>query len=278
MDPVTIAMLASSLFKMGKGFIDQGKAKKLAASAVRPEYNIQQPIIDNQALAESRAGQGLSDSSKQLFTTQQDRGLTASIDAILRTGGNANQVNEAYDSFNTGLSRLSLAEDEAKFRNMNMYLRANEQLAQEQDKAWQINKYAPYADQMKLASQNKQAADANVAGGISGLLGVGASYMKGLTNPTAGLAKTGTMSLDNASRLGSVGGSLGNLIGNFGASNTAFFGQHAGKLYDAGGKVGQLMAMLGLTSHTPSAEIAASLGDPTKLGYQGSQAYVTNDF
>lgn len=259
MDPVTIAMLASSLFKMGKGFIDQGNAKKMAASAVRPEYEISQQVKDNQALAESRVGQGLSDSSKQLFTTQQDRGLTASIDAILRTGGDANQVNEAYDGFNTGLSRLSLAEDEAKFRNMNMYLRANEQLAQEQDKAWQINKYAPYADKMKLASQNKQAADANVSGGISGLLGTGAMYMQGLNNPTAGLPKSGNMSLNTASRLGAAGATIGGMMGGFGKTQTAFFGQHANTLFEAGSKVGKLMAMLGLTAHTPSATLSTAL-------------------
>lgn len=190
MDPMTIAMLAGGAVQTVSGLFGQGKAKKLA-SEVRPEYQMAQGIIDNQALTESMASQGLSDASLQLYTTNAQRGLTRGVDAILRGGGNVNMISDLQQGYDDGLSQLAVADEQARFRNINNYLSANTALAAEQDKAWQINKYAPWADKQKLAAEMKANADKNVMGGINTMLSAGMSSVGGATNPTAGVPKTG---------------------------------------------------------------------------------------
>jgi len=190
MDPMTMAMMAAGAIQSVSGIIGQGKAKKLG-SEPRPEYQMGQGIIDNQALTESMAGQGLTDSSMQLYTQNAQRGLTRSIDAVLRGGGSANMIGDISQSYNDGLSNMSIANDQAQFRNINNYLNANTAMAAEQDKAWQINKFAPWADKQKLAAEMRANADKNVMGGVNTAMSAGAGFAQSKTNPTAGLPKSG---------------------------------------------------------------------------------------
>jgi len=184
-----IATAALGVGQAVNGFIKKGKAKRMAEKNIRPEAQIAKPILDNQALSESRAGSGLSDSAKQLFTTNSDRALTASIDAILKSGGNPNMIGDIYDDYNTGASKMAFAEDEAKFRNINMLVRSNEKLAEEQDKVWGINKYAPWADRAREASSLSREGNQDVFSGANAAIGSWAGMETAKLAPTAGEAR-----------------------------------------------------------------------------------------
>ncbi len=164
---IAVAGIVAGGLQAGAGLIGKIKANNLKKSAVRPDYETPEAITENVAIAESLAQTGLSDSAKQSLLSGADRGLTSSIEAILKGGGSVNTVADAYDTQMQSISRMSLAEDEAKFRNINMLVTANKALADEQEKAWQINKYAPYADKMALAAKMNEDANKNIQGGLN---------------------------------------------------------------------------------------------------------------
>lgn len=180
-------MLAGGLLQAGLGIGQKAKAAKMAAGNKRPEYEISQQAKDNQALAESMASEGLSDSAKQLYTSNADRGLTSSIDAILKGGGDVNAITDLNDGYNQSLSQFAMAEDQAKFRNLNILMRANDALGAEHDKAWQINQYAPYADKAQQAAQMSASGMQNISGGINTGLSALSMAAMGKINPSAGV-------------------------------------------------------------------------------------------
>lgn len=141
------------------GAIKQGKANRLARANKRPEYSIAPEEQSNLNIAQSLAGQGLSDSSKQFYTQQSQRGLSSTIDAILKGGGDVNAINNSYGAYQDGISRLAVADDQQKLSNINLLIAQQTRMSDQRDKAWQINQYAPYAD--KAAAYAKMKADGN---------------------------------------------------------------------------------------------------------------------
>jgi hypothetical protein len=182
MDPMTIAaaaQLGAGLVQGVTGAIQKGKAKRMARANKRPVYEIQKPILDNQSLIESRAGQGLSDAALQTYRQSSERGLTSSIDAILAGGGSVNNIADLYSSFEGGISKMSLIDEEMRTRNVQNLITQNNALAGEQEKAWQINVYAPYADKAQAAAAlSKQGTD-NIWKGVNSVIGAGTNLATG---------------------------------------------------------------------------------------------------
>lgn len=182
MDPLTIT--AANAVAQGIGGIVQGvtgafqkgKAKRMGRANKRPNYRIQQPIKDNQELIESQAGQGLTDASRQELEQQSSRGLTSSIDAILAGGGSVNNISDLYGTFQGGISKMALIDEEMRRKNIQNLVTANNQLATEKDKEWQVNVYAPYADKAQAAAALSNQGTNNMWKGINTVLSAGANY------------------------------------------------------------------------------------------------------
>lgn len=179
MDPMTIAAAAQAgagIIQGVVGAFQKGKAKRMARANKRPVYSIQKGITDNQALIESRAGQGISDASRQFLRQDSERGLTSSIDAILAGGGSVNNISDLYGNYQTGISKMALVDEEMRTKNIQNMIAQNNTMAAEQDKAWQVNVYAPYADKAQAAAAlSKQGTD-NMWKGINSVIGAGANY------------------------------------------------------------------------------------------------------
>lgn len=171
MDPLTIAALGtqalSGIAQTVTGIFQSGKANKMARKNPRPKYNIQKPIYDNQAIAESRAGQGISDAAMQAYTTFNDRSLSLGIDSILRGGGSVNNIADIYDTAQTGLSKLALIDEEVRAKNIRDVITQNNIMASELDKEWQVNVFAPYADTAQAAAALKGQGSDNIWKGIN---------------------------------------------------------------------------------------------------------------
>lgn len=187
MPPLIIAGLVMAAAQIGTGIAQKAKAAKIAAANKRPDYEIPNPVIENQRLLESLAQQGLTAGAKQAYTTANDRGLTSSIEAILKSGGSPNLVNEAYDTSQQGASRMALAEDEARIRNINMYIQGQNTLADEQSKKWGINKYAPYADKAQVAASLSNQGMDNIWKGINTGFSAAGAGINAKSTATAGL-------------------------------------------------------------------------------------------
>lgn len=182
MDPITIGAIIGGAEGAGQlisGIFQKSKAKKIARKNIRPVYDIQQPILDNQALAESRASEGLSDSAKQAYTTNADRGISASIDAILKGGGTVNNIADIYDTYQSGIGKMALVDEEMRAKNIKELITQNNTLAAEKDKQWQVNTFAPYADKAQAAAVlSKQGSD-NIWKGINTIGSTAMSALEG---------------------------------------------------------------------------------------------------
>ena len=165
MDPLTIASLgisaAAGVAQGITGAIQKAKAKKMARNNKRPKYEVQQGLLDNEDLTNSEAAAGgISDYARQVYSTGAERGLTSSIDAILKGGGSVNNIANLYDNYQGGISKLALVAEEGRVRKIANVVASNNELAAATEKKFQINEFAPYADTAQAAAAlSKQGSD-----------------------------------------------------------------------------------------------------------------------
>lgn len=155
------------------GAIKKNQDAKAAANNQRPTYNIPQEEYDNQRLAASQAGQGMSATSRQAYQNSADSGLATTNDAILRSGGDPNAIGNAYNNYQQGINNLSIYDDQARMNHLNSLMAQNKNMAGERDKAWQVNQYAPWADKAQALAL-KQQGDQQLIGQGLGIIGSGA--------------------------------------------------------------------------------------------------------
>lgn len=156
-----IAMAASAAIKGVQAYSQSRKAKKLKRSLKDPDYKITKPIRENQALAESRGAQGLSDRATRLYEDQNNRGMAVGIDGILRAGGNANHIGSLFGSYLDGANKLALIDEDMRVKNLQQLIEQNQFMGSELDKEWQMNTYRRYADQVRAANLLKQQSNEN---------------------------------------------------------------------------------------------------------------------
>jgi hypothetical protein len=182
MDPVTIsaAIQAGAGIVQGvSGLIQQAKAKKMARSNKRPTYRRPKEIDTNQAVAESRASQGLSDGARQVMDQSNDRALTASLEAITKNGGSVNNIGSIYGANISGRQRMVLVDEEMRARNVQGLINQNNEMAAYKDKEWQVNVFAPYADKAQAAATLAKQGSENLWKGINTVGSAAANYMTG---------------------------------------------------------------------------------------------------
>lgn len=164
--PITLSLIGAGVGALsgGANAIAGGRQKKKAnealAANVQPEYNTPQTEWDNLNMLQSRAGMGLSDSSRAAYTNNADRGLGATIGAIQRGGGDVNSLSSAFDSYLNNTSNMALADDKLKNQHFGEYLAGNQRMSGFQDKEYQINEYSPWANKQQALTQ-QAAAGAN---------------------------------------------------------------------------------------------------------------------
>ena len=179
--PVDAVLAAVAIGTTVYGAVKANKAAKAAAANVRPAYTTPQTEYDNQRIAESQAGQGMSAASKQDYLNNAGQGLAATNDAILRGGGDANSLSATYDKYNQGISNLSIYDDQARQGHLNNLIAQNQRMSADTDKNWQLNQYAPWTDKAKLYAAQQQAGQQIEGQGI-GMLGKAATGAAGYFN------------------------------------------------------------------------------------------------
>lgn len=179
MDPMLIAagaQAAAGVAQAVSGMFQNAKAKKIAAKNPRPKYYIPKAVKDNQSLIESKAGQGMSDAARNTFIQEQERGLTAGIEAILKGGGSVNNIADIYGNYSSGVARMSIIDDEMRAANIRNMIAQNNEMASFKDKEWQINVFAPYADKAQAAAALKKQGSDNLWKGINTVTSAAANY------------------------------------------------------------------------------------------------------
>ena len=158
------------------GGYDLTKANKLEKRAgKRPVYNIPTPTLNNQFMAENRAQQGLSDESLMLYKRNNDRSLSDSLDAILKSGGGTGSIAELFDRYGDNNAELALLNDQARFTNQQILMNQNQLMADELDKQWQLNTFDPWKDQMQRIAELRTLGNTKKMGGAAIMGGSGGS-------------------------------------------------------------------------------------------------------
>lgn len=205
-----IVALAAAGYQAYQSNKNSKEAKKLAGQQ-RPDYEIPQTEYDNLALAGSRAGTGLDATTRQNYLNQNNAGFSGAVGSILRGGGDPNAIGSLYNSYEGGLNNLAVTDDAAKMRNIQALMTQRERMSDMTDKQWQVNKYAPWANNQALAAQLRQTANQQQDSAVkTGLSAVG------------GLAG-GASQASNINSIGALGGGLGG-----GASQAGAAGPGAG--------------------------------------------------
>lgn len=159
----------SGLAKTILGADQIADGKEALRNAVRPEYEIQDEYVENVGIANNMAQSGLPAATRDFYSTQAERGLTSSTDAVLRSGGGMNAIADIYDRYNQ--SNLRLASEDALMRNKNIerLMENNRTLAGQKNIKWSIDKYEPYKDLVRGANESISNGTNNVFTGLSGI-------------------------------------------------------------------------------------------------------------
>lgn len=181
--PVTAAAIAAgtkvaeSEAQLGLAAIQAIQAKKIARNNIRPEYIPNKQIEQNKNLAASLAGKGLPDATLQQGQQMNERNVSQSLSAILRSGGDGNQISDLYQANGDIMLKLAAMDAEAQKYNIAQYLSANEKVGQENQTAWMVNKYGPYANQAQLAATLRANAVKNATNAVNGAVSAEATLL-----------------------------------------------------------------------------------------------------
>lgn len=169
---IALAGLGMSVYGAAK----KAKAEKAAKANKQPEYKIPQEEVDNLRLAETLGNQGMSLASRTVYQNAADRGLTATTSAILRGGGDANSIGNAYQKYNEGIANMSIYDDQRRLQNLQNLMGQRSRMSSFRDKDYQLNEYAPWANRAQALAaqmaggQNTMMSGLNTAiGGLSGV-------------------------------------------------------------------------------------------------------------
>lgn len=165
-----------ALYQMGTGISQGIQARKLGKKK-RPVYNIPGEITDNAALAKrsynaasmyGMPGQGRIENKLMGSQAQAQEGILQS-----QQNPSAALLGLTALNQNTNNAVADLGVDAAQFRQGNMnqqqqvFMSANQALAQYRDKAFESNYMEPYKNAMNAASALRAGSISNIYGGLS---------------------------------------------------------------------------------------------------------------
>lgn len=182
--PVTITAVLGGL-QTATGVLGKIKAAKMAKSNKRPELKDNPYLNDVYNMTGAYANTGLSASAKQSLISNNDRSLSSSIDAILTTGGSANQIGSLYESSTGALRQMALSEDQARYRNRQDFAEASLKKADEVRDKFLVNEYGPWKDQAQLIKELSSQSMQDIWGGLNtvgsaAISGMGSKMYKNL--------------------------------------------------------------------------------------------------
>jgi len=158
----------TNLFKAGQA---KKEARELERS--RPQYQISPLAGDELSLTKSElASGGLSSTAQTAYNDLDNQQFSSSLEALLRGGGSVNGVADVYGQGQTGRLRLAQLNDQMRLQKINNYIGAARYYTDQTDKAFEFNKWMPWADKAQANSKARQNADAGIWAGL-GTAGAG---------------------------------------------------------------------------------------------------------
>lgn len=171
-------------YQIYSGAHAKSKAKKEQArlNASRPKLPVSPYAQQQYDLARSELSNGMSSQAEQAYNNASDRQFSTSLDAILKGGGDINNIGELFDASDQGRQRLALAKENMRINNINNLVRASQNLTNEEQNAFKFNQWAPWADKAQANAQSMIQGQQTMDSGISSLGNIVASYLGGLNS------------------------------------------------------------------------------------------------
>lgn len=151
------------------GGVNKAKANKEAKDLrdSRPKY-LENPLVQQELdLAESEAASGgLSANSMNVYNNLDNSQFAGSLEAILRSGGGANNVGDLYGNNQQGRARLALINDQLRMAKLDRLSRARERKIEEADKGFLYNEDSPWKDNAQANALARQQATNDIWSGV----------------------------------------------------------------------------------------------------------------
>lgn len=171
-----IASLASGLiggiFSLGQ----KAKANRLLANLKRPDYNIPQEVMDNQAIAKNRANSGLPAQQYAQSMQNIERQKNASLNTLNSRRSLLAGIGRVQQGATDATVGLDVADAKQKIANEQGLMRANTQVAGFKDKQWDWNKRQKYEQDFQYGMSLLGSGNQNMLNSVD-KLAAGAGYL-----------------------------------------------------------------------------------------------------
>lgn len=174
--------VATAGIKYFSGKSKEKKAKADKASLATPFYDIQKEYYQNRNMAQEGAQGGMPAATKDYYTNESQKGLSAGISGILQGGGNPNDIAKIFETYDNGIAKVSSLDAQEHFDNIKTLMTANKDLAGQENTQFAINKLKPYENTLKQLNAAQAAGEATKWEGISDLTNAGISYAQSKMN------------------------------------------------------------------------------------------------
>lgn len=158
----------------------QKEREKLANE--RPVIGDSKVLNEQLALARSELSRGNNTPGQVAAEKMMDSNFSASLQALLQGGGNANNVADLYGDAVTGRMQLAMASDNIRRQNIMNLMNAGNQSENFRQQQWQANRFAPWADASQAAAASYQAANQQMMAGLSSAASIGANWASQIEN------------------------------------------------------------------------------------------------
>lgn len=205
-----------------KYFIGNSKEKKARRALEKlkaPIYKIQDEYLQNKNMAAEAAQGGLPQATKDYYTQESQRGLSSGIKGILGSGGNPNDIQKIFSTYDDGLAKIGVADAAAHLDNIKYYMGVNKDLAGQKTTQWAINDYQPYLNKVKQLNAAQKAGEAIKASAYDDVMGSITSFG---SSSIGGMGGAGSMGAGKSSGGGGGGGSASIIMNNGGGSDENF--------------------------------------------------------
>ncbi len=203
---VASAGLTLAAVKLVSGNNKEKKAKRAREALKAPFYQIQDEYYQNANTAASLAQGGLPSATKDYYTNQSERGLSAGIKGILGSGGNPNDISKIFQTYEDSIGKISAVDAETHLNNIKYYMGVNKDLAGQKTIQWAINKQQPYLNTLKELSAAQKAGEAQKNEAYSDAMSSISSFGTSMAGGSGGFGGgSGGGSASNYSRLFSSG-------------------------------------------------------------------------
>ena len=201
-DPISLGLGA---VETGLSLIDKIGAKKRQRNLLnqRKAYQTPEEIYDILNATEANASQGYDATTLNYLTNQTDQTFSSGADAILKAGGNPNDLSSLFGQKINAIMKIGSNNHELNMANFAQYLSALDSVASNKA-AEQKSQQDIIKDKLQAEGLNIQNDTTNISNGLNTIVGtLSAEAIQNLYNPDGTLKKKrtnangNTLAIDN---------------------------------------------------------------------------------